>query len=196
VFANKNRLYNFVKKGLDIFDLGVVKQSVYEYTKDELVSILSKHFKDFQVYETPTSYFEYESVFGKSNSIDNQAPHNVFLRDYINSLQGAFLIAVINDNINLRHHLDVFSAMQYYYLISDKYKEISFYTKSSKTSEFDIIELHKGNKGKVFLSFEKEHLYDFYNVFKELGFSIYTAFVPEAEYASKKRYNFFKRFQI
>jgi hypothetical protein len=87
--------------------LGVVKQSVYEYTKDELVSILSKHFKDFQVYETPTSYFEYEGVFGKSNSIDNQAPHNVFLRDYINSLQGAFLIAVINDNINLRHHLDV-----------------------------------------------------------------------------------------
>jgi hypothetical protein len=76
--------------------------------------------------------------------------------------------------------------MQYYYLISDKYKEISFYTKSSKTSEFDIVEFHKGNKGKVFLSFEKEHLYDFYNVFKELGFSIYTAFVPEAEYASKK----------
>ena len=211
VFANKNRLYNFVKKGFDIFDLGVVKQNVYEYTKDELVSILSKHFKDFQVYETPTSYFEYESVFGKSNSIDNQAPHNVFLRDYINSLQGAFLIAVINDNINLRHHLDVFSAMQYYYLISDKYKEISFYTKSSKTSEFDIVELraltthftsgqdknsiydlrnkekaYKGNKGKVFLSFEKEHLYDFYNVFKELGFSIYTAFVPETEYASKK----------
>lgn len=192
VFANKNRVYNFVKKGVDIFDLGVVKQRVMEYSKDELISILSNYFNKFQVYETPATYYEYESVFGKSNYLDNQPAHNTFLRDFINSHQGAFLIAVINDEINLRHHLDIFSAMQYEYLVSDKYKEISFYTKSSKNSDFDIVELHRGKNIKVFLAFDKDkytkdhQLYDFYKVFKELNYTVYTAFLPESEFSSKK----------
>jgi ADP-heptose:LPS heptosyltransferase len=192
LFANKNRIYNFVKKGLDIFDLGVVKQNIIEYSKDELVSILSNYFDKFQVYETPATYYEYESVFGKSNFLDNQPAHNTFLRNSINSLQGAFLIAVINDEINLRHHLDVFSAMHYEYLVSYKYKEISFYTKSSKNSDFDIVELHRGKNVKVFLAFEKDkystdqELYNFYKLFKELNYTIYTASLPESEFASKK----------
>ena len=192
IFANKNRVYNFVKKGVDVFDLGVVKQNVIEYSKEELSFILSKYFKSFKIYETPANIYEYESVFGKSVSLEDQLAHNTFLRDAINSLQGAFLVVVVNEDIKLRHHLDTFSAMQYEYLVADKYKDISFYTKSSKNSDFDIVELNAGKKLKVFLAFDKDknspthELHDFYKTFKELDCSIYTAFIPEQDYNSKK----------
>lgn len=185
LFANKNRLYNFVKKGVDIFDQGVVKKPLNEYTKKELEDILSEYFSDFKIYETPTSYKEYELIYGLSNSQEAQMTHNTFMKSSIHSLQGAFLVCVINDDIELKHYLDVFSIMHYEYITSNKYKELSFFTKTSNDG-LDIVELKKGKSLKVFLAFEKENLYNFYTTLKDFDIGIYTAYIPKQEFQSRK----------
>ncbi|GAB6078850.1 glycosyltransferase family protein [Hydrogenobaculum acidophilum] len=187
IFANKNRVYNLAKKGLDVFDFGVVRAHLKEYTKNELENELSKYFDKFRVFESPANFYEYEKVFGKSIVLEDNLAHNSFLKTSINSLQGAFLIAVINDEINFRNPLDTFSAMQYEYLTSYRYSDVSFFTKSPKTiEEFDIVELRKIDKPryKVFLAFEGENLYNFYHALKD--FNTYTAFIPKYEYEAKK----------
>ncbi len=189
IFANKNRVYNFAKKGLDVFDFGVVRAPIREYTKHELENELSKYFNKFRVFESPSNYYEYEKVFGKSIVLEDHLAHNSFLKSSIHSLQGAFLIAIINDEINLKDPLDTFSVMQYEYLTSYRYQDISFFTKNPKTiEEFDIVELSKTDKPryKSFLAFERENLYDFYHALKDLNHDIYTAFIPKSEYDSKK----------
>lgn len=178
LFANKNRLYNLVKRGYDIFDLGVAKRAINEYKKDELIDILSKYFNKFNVFESPISYKEYELVYGSSNSQENILAHNAFMRSSINSLQGAFLVCVINNDTTLENPLDVYTTMQYEFLTADKYKDISMFSKSQKDG-FDIIELKKGKKLNVFLAFEKEELFYFYNILKNMDIGIYTAYLPE-----------------
>lgn len=177
---NKNRVYNKIKRGIDIFYL---LKPLNELSKEELYNLLKNYFNKVNVFEFSPTQKEFNLCFGSSVLFTSQKYNDAFFEAFKEG--SSYIFGVCNLDIN-KDKIKYITTYTYDTLLffkerHKKFREKELFTRQSPKNfgfmPFSIERLCTGKGKKVLLLTLPKNTYSFYKNFKELGFEVYKLFI-------------------